>query len=664
MATYQSQRSRRSKKNRSVINVHQNKFPKGYISTFPDSRRPTDSLSDCTNIEITLDNTPRPRPPLVRYGTQPTGTIIGRGKYRWNNVRGMLYMISDGTTAKVYRQIDGGDFTLIGGSYDITASWAMFCQSNGRVYVYNGKNNLSYIQLSTMVIQTYVALATPVISSVTKGGLTGTAFTQYYRVSANNAVGTSIASFVGSVTIGKVRDSWAPNTTGTPTDFIDIVWGAVTNATSYTVYTGDTAATLEELVTVNGTSYRDDGSLATNFSNLAPEGNSTAGAIFKWMYNDTKNSQVFGIDANNNLYYSAPGTGDFSAYNGGGSVGIDVDGDTILNYVDGFRTGKGDPVITVSSRGAAGLGKLNHVTFDSLTIGDQILYYPNVFEANGQAGTYSARATIKERDALWYPTGQNFKSTGTSQNIVNILTTSSISQVIQPDVDKINLNALDGAVGLAYQDRLYWALPVGSDENNEIWYLDLSRKQMWVLRWPIAAKDMWLYEDNAGSTHFCVLVNNIILEFTRAGSVTTQDDGKPFRTRLAFSALVWDEDGITLASIRKQYIKLLQPKGSIVANAYGLSKKGMTDAVGSDVYITETSFTGIGQWDYSGNFQYGDSVGEIDSFGKSLAVLEIKPKGLLNQLEWEIVTENENCDYFLSTVNTRGIGHQDLIYKG
>lgn len=654
----------RAKKQRTIINVHQNKFPKGYISTYPDSRRPIDSLSDCTNIEITLDNTPRPRPPLVRYGTQPAYPVIGRGNFRWNGQRGMLFMLNVGGVGKIATQYDGGTYTILGGSYDVTAKWAMFCQSNGRVYVYNGVNNLSYIQLSSMTILSYTSLATPVIASVTKTGLVGTTYTQYVRISANNAVGESIASIAGSIQIGKVRDSFAPNTTGTPTDAITTTWGAVTGATSYTYYTGDTPNTLEELTTVTGTSYTDDGSLATNFSKLAPEGDSTAGAIFRWMYNDTKNSQVFGVDLLNNMFYSAPGTGDFSAYNGGGYVGIDVNGDTVLNYVDGFRTGKGDPVITVSSRGSAGRGKFNHVTFESLTIGDQILYYPNVFEANGQAGTYAPRATIKERDSLWYYNGQTFKTTGTSQNVVNILTTSSIGQVIEGDLPKINLGALDGAVGLAYQDRLYFALPVGSDQNSEIWYLDLARKNLWVLRWPVAAKDMWLYEDSAGNTHFCVLVNNVILEFTRAGATTTQDDGVAFRTRLAFSSLVWDEDGITMAIIKNQYIKLLQPKGHIVANAYGLSKKGLTDSVGSDDYSVDVTFTGIGQWDYSGLYRYGDDPGSIDSFGKSLAVLKIKPKGLLNQLDWEIITEDSGCDYFLSAVNTRGVGRNQLIYKG
>lgn len=649
----------RTKRNRTIINVHQNKFPKGYVSTYPDSRRPTDSLSDLTNMEITLDNTPRPRPPLVRYGNQPANTVIGRGNFRWAGQRGMLFMQNVAGVGKVYSQIDGGALTLLGGTYDSSA-WSGFCQSSGRVYIFNGVNNLSYIDLATMAIVTYTSLATPVIASVVKTAIAGTTYTQYYRVTAVNDVGESIASVVGSVTIGKIRDAWILNT-----DFIDITWGAVAGAKAYIVYTGDVSTLCNELITVAGTTYRDDGSVAVNPYVIAPEGDSTSGATFVWMYNDTKNSQIYGVDTGNLLYFSSPGTGDFSPFNGGGYQGIDVNGDTQLNYVDGFRTGKGDPVITVSSRGAAGKGKLNHVTFDNLTIGDQVLNFANVFEANGQSGTYSARGTIKAHDNLWYFTGQEVKSTGTSQNIVNILTTNSVSQGIVPDMESINLAALNKSVGLEHKDILYWAVATGgASENNEIWYNDLSRHGLWVLRWPIAAKDMWLYEDNSGITHFCVLVNNVVLEFTRAGAITTQDDSVAWRSRCAFNSLVWDEDGITLANIRNQYIKLLQPKGSITANAYGLSRKGLTNAVGSDTFATETTFTGIGQWDYSGDYQYGDDPGEIDTFGKSLAVLKIRPKGLINQLDWEVITEDENCDYFLSSVNTRGTGHPDLIFKG
>lgn len=653
---YTTSTRRSSRKARRKVNIHQNKWPKGYISTIDNSRRPTDSLSDLTNIEVVQDNVLRPRPPLVRYGTQPANSVIGRGHIKQSGERYILWMQNVAGVGKLYKQKDGGTMTLIGGTYDDEA-WASCVQSKNKAYIYNGVDNLSYVDLSSDTIQTYTALSTPGSPTVTKGGMAGTTYTHYYRISANNAVGESIASAVGSVTSGKVRDDWILNT-----DYIDLSWSSVVGATSYTIYYGDTSTTTNELYTVTTNAFRDLGSLAVNPFKLAPEGNSTQGAVFTWMYADSKNSQLFGITADNKLYYSAPGTGDFSPYNGGGWVEIDGDGATTLNYVDGFRNGKGDPVITVSARGAAGKGKLFHVSFETLTVGDQAIVYPNVYEANGQAGTYSARGVIKARDSLFYFTGQDVKSTGTSQNIMNILTTSTVSQVIEPDVERISLENLHKSVGVEYRDKLYWSLPVGSSENNEIWILDLSRKNLWVLRWPIAAKDLWLYEDNSGTTHFCALVDDVVLEFTRAGARTHQDDDVAWRSRVGFESLVWDEDGIILGKIRRQYFKLLFPKGTITANATGLSRRGVESAAGSDSFTVTTTPTGYDEWTYD-EFQYDSDPGEVNTYGKSVAVLQIKPKGLVAQLDWEVVGDTAGTDYILSAVNTKGYALDDLVLK-
>ncbi len=653
------QRQRNNRKARKEVNIHQNRWNKGYISTIDNSRRDTQSFSDLTNMEIVQDYVVRPRPPLVKYGVQPDKPVIGRTNIRYNDTRSIIWMMDDAGTGKLYKQTDGGAFTSIGGTYDSSA-WSMGVQAKAKLYMYNGVNNLSYIKLSDNSVNTYTSLATPVISSVVKSGMAGSAYTHYYRVTANNEVGESIASGVGSVTSGKIRQSWIENT-----DYTTTTWTAVPGATSYTIYYGDKATDTFELYTVaeNATiSFIDYGTLAENTFKLAPEGNSTEGAIFTWMYADAKNSQIFGVTKENKLFYSAPGTGDFSPYNGGGWVGIDEDGDTKLNYVDGFRNGKGDPVITVSARGAAGKGKLFHVSFETLTVGDQVIVYPNVYEANGQSGTYAPRATLKERDSLYYFTGQDVRSTGTSQNIVNILTTDTISQVIEPDLEKINLAHLHKSCGVSYRDRLYFALPVGSDENNEIWYLDLSRKNAWILRWPIPAKDLWLYEDSNGNTHFCALVNNKVLEFTRKGAQTHQDDGVGWRSNVGFSSLTWDEDGLSLGSIRNQYFKLLFPKGTINANATGLTRKGVTTSVGSDSYTVTTTPTAYDEWVYD-MFEYDEDPGVVETYGKSVAVLRIKPRGLLNQLDWNVTADTAGSDYTLSAVSTRGFAIDQLTLK-
>ncbi|MCK9461457.1 MAG: hypothetical protein M0R80_17645 [Proteobacteria bacterium] len=628
-----------------------------------------------TNMELTQDNIPRPRPPLVSYGTQPTDTVIGRGKYRYGGKRGLLFMMNTGGVGKIYYQEDGGAFTLVGGAnaYDPSA-WAGFVQSKNRVYVFNSVNKLTYIDLATWATVEYVALDTPAAPSGTGSTnlISGTKpHNFYYKVTANNAVGESAASAASTaVNVNSIRDDL--DSAAAIAKTVALTWSAVAGATSYTLYWGESVDGLfYEIITLSGLTtlaYTDDGSQTANPFKTAPESNSTEGPIFTWLYNDSKNSQLYGVADGNKLYYSASFSAvdraaDFSPLNGGGSFEIDGGGDSVLNFVDGFRTGKGDPVITCSSRGSAGKGKLSHVTFEQATYGDQVIVFPNIIEASGQSGTYSPRATVKVKDALIYPTGDAIKTTGTSQNIVNILTTQTLSTLIEPDINRISLGSLDKAVGVEYQEKVYFALPVGSTENNEIWYIDMARKNAWVLRWTVAAKDLWLYEDNNGLPHLCALVGNKILEFTRAGSQNTTDDGVAFRTRCAFSSLVWDKDGIILGNINKQLFKFIQPKGSIQVNTLGLTKRGSTASTGTDTFTTETSFSGIGDWDYSGDYLYGDDIGQIDSFGKSVAVVSIRPKGLLNQADWEIITETAGCDYLLSAVNTRGTANKELIFR-
>ena len=656
---------------RKAINLHQNKFPLGYVSTLDNSRRPQTSVSDATNMELVQDNVFRPRPPLMRYGTQAPYPIVGRGKYRYNGVRGLVWMLNVSGVGKIYRQVDGGAFTLVGGSYDVT-KWTGFTQSKGKLYPYNSINNLSYVDMSTWTVVTYTTLSTPgaPIATVSANLSSSPAYTYYYRVAKNNVVGTSIASVIsGAVNVNTPRSGgtttgaagWSANSTIAKT--VSLSWTADASASSYTLYVGDNPLILNELITVTSTTYTDDGSLQPNPFVLAPEGDSSKGFIPSWLYNDPKNSQIFGIDNANKLYYSAAGTNDFSAYNGGGWVSIDDQGDTLLNFVDGFRDGSGQPVITTSSRGAAGGGQLCHVTFKQLTIGDQIINYPNVYPASGQSGTYAPRATVKINNALVYPTGLDFRSTTTSQNILNILTNDSISLVINDvDVPKINLSALQNAVADVDKNRVFFALPVSSNTNNEIWYIDFSRKNAWILRWTVPATDLWHYEDSSGLTHFCALVNGIILEFTHSGAQPHQDDGVAWSSRLAFESLVWDVDGIALGTVQHQYAKLLNPKGTVNFNATGLTRAGISQSVGSDVFTVTTTETGYDIWLYDEHV-YDEEPGTINSYSKSVAVLTIKPKGLLNQESWELTANTAGTDYIHSTTATRGWYDENLIMK-
>jgi len=375
-----------------------------------------------------------------------------------------------------------------------------------------------------------------------------------------------------------------------------------------------------------------------------------------------KDGQLYGVGDVDNLDYlwydgGAAGVGNFSPFEGGGNVGINSGGDTTPQIVRSFRTGKGDPAITVLSKGVAGAGKMHHVVFTTTDFDGTLISVPNVNEANGQAGTVSARAVVEANNSLWYPTGQDFKSTGTAANIQNILSTNSISNDIIPDVQRLNLSAMENACGLVYENKIYWALPVGSDSNNQIWVKDLSRNGIWIMPWIVNAQFMWLSENNTtGTISHCIYDGTNILEFSR--SVYTQDNGVAFRTRVAHEGMVWSDSGMTMGAIQEQRFKFLQPAGTIQVNSFGLDEDGAVNTLGSETYTQTASFTSWNEMAYSDGelpSLYSGDVGMIDYTSTGVAIVTLEVDETVNQLGWEVITDTTDCDYYLSTTHTNGI---------
>ncbi len=662
------QQAANTKKRRKQVSITQggpaqSGFKKGYMSFVTDSRMPFDALADLTNMTLDQDNLPRPRPSLVEFGEQPLGTVIGIGTFikivsgvpeKWD-----ISMQVIAGVGKVHVRKDGDTWvaaTGAGNSYDDEAV-VNFAQSANRVYVSNGVEKMSYYDISTGAIVVYTALTTPSAPTATGTGLTGTNHTYYYKITANNAIGESASSVADSEQVAKLRDNWIP-----ASEYVTLAWSAVSGALSYNIYVGSTAGQEYYLATVSASSlsFVDDNSVSPNAFKLAPSFNSTEGPTLKYMWNtDGRLWGVGDVDHPDYLWYDGGSLdpGSFSVGAGGGNVSINPGGDTVPVAVRSFRTGKGDAAVTVLSRGVAGTGKMHHIGFSSFTVDNDTYSVATPTEANGQSGTVSARAVVEANNSLWYPTGQDFRSTGTTANVQNILSTNSVSNDIIPDVQNLNLSAMEGACGLLYENKIYWALPVGASENNQIWVKDLSRGGVWIMPWLISAKFMWLSEDNTtGEISHCIYDGTKILKFTR--SVATQDDGVSFRTRVAHEGLVWDENGMTMAAIQEQRFKLLQPVGQIQVNAFGLNEDGLVDTLGSESFSQTASFTGWSQLLYSNEVTpslYSDDIGMVDFYSASVGIVTLEIDETVNQLGWEIVTDSVNCDYYLSTVHTNGI---------
>lgn len=456
----------------------------------------------------------------------------------------------------------------------------------------NGVDNLSYLDIPTSAVVPFTALSNPSAPTLTTDNVGGSGFNITYRITANSTVGETAASNALTVDVDTDRDLW------TGTDNVIIGWSAVTNAVSYNVYMG-TVAGFEYLIArgVNGTSFTDNGTFVQDTTHLYPTVNSTAGPVASRGANIGGRAFLVGIATSpyDVIWGGDPGFElDFSPVNGGGTQPINKGGKEIPLVVKSFRDGKGTSQITVLCQGTNGTGKRYIMSPDQLSVGDIIIPFYNVVEDSGQEGTDSPDGVILYGTDLHYPSRDGFKTTGTLPQIQNVLSTKRTSNTIQPDLKSLNLAAMPGCVGLGFEGRLYWAVPVNSDSNNEIWVLDLDRKGAWMKPWSISADWMTLYNDNSGNTHFLVLSNNTIYDMSY--SALTNDDGEAFLTNGQSGQIYFSDDKRMWVQLLQVIIVLLRPQGEMNFLVTGKTEDSSLQTLGEPTTFVANSSTTPAGW--------------------------------------------------------------------
>jgi hypothetical protein len=348
-------------------------------------------------------------------------------------------------------------------------------------------------------------------------------------------------------------------------------------------------------LSADATTFIDDGTFKQQLVNVAPSFNSTAG--MKASRGTVINGRVFIVGDSDHPYYvwngGDPGFElDFSPSNGGGFSQVGNGTTELPIAVQPFHQGKGDPGIFVLTQGTNGHGKRYVLSPDSVTYGATTIPFYDVQEDNGTDGTDSPDGVVIYNDALWYPSRDGFKTTGTKPQLQNILSTDKVSDSIQPDIKNLSTAYMNGCVGLAYEGRIYWAVPYASSSNNEIWVLDLVRKGAWMKPWNISADDMWLYNDNNGKTHFLIRSANMIYELT--DSQYTNDNGVSFNTSGNSGQISFSKDGRVWGHLLKVIYVLLRPQGTFNAAVSGEGDSGAIAQVGTNSFTPRTSVAG---WD-------------------------------------------------------------------
>lgn len=423
-------------------------------------------LTEAKNVLLNVDGI-EPRPGTKNYGDESGTRVLGAFPYYKSDGTRELLRFASGANKKLQKYIAGVPTDIDSKIYDETAP-INFVQADDKVYIFNGVDNLSYYEGST--VQTYVNVDTPTNLTVTPKGTAGTK-TYSYRVSAINDVGETLACVNVSIANG--------NKTINATNYNELNWDTMAGATGYNIY-GRLATGLGEtyIDTVFENKYEDNKTDENGFliqqssSILPPEANSTLGIIGSMPIFAISRIFISGIKGSTSrLVFSGTGekVGDFSTPQFGAG-GVDVfknDGSGITGII-GFQGG----VIVF---------KENAIYKFSFT-GDG---YQQLEEIVKGFGAISFRGIKHVENDIIFPSRKDgrlaFFSLGNQENYVaTVLRTNELSIKVEPYLQNVSLNDLENSCATYYNNLYLCAVPKsGSTINNRTWVLD-TRFGAWV----------------------------------------------------------------------------------------------------------------------------------------------------------------------------------------
>ncbi len=644
------------------------KWINGTVTAFDDARSPLEGLRTSGNVVLDQDGTVRPRPSLSLYGPQPVGTVLGQifefRKFTGLSAENWLISIQVvAGVAKVYiaRGEDTTWTACTGKTYD-TSARAHFLQLDDKVLVMNGVDSLSYLTVGGTTITAFVALGNPSAPTLSANtGLSGTDYNVYYAITANSTVGETTGSSALTVDVSTDRDLWDSGTKS-----IKIAWSAVESAQSYNVYCGvsaDGGGTPTLYLIAAGLdsatlTFTDNGTRAQDLTRPVPTANSTAGP--KATRGDVINGRVWLTGDKDNRDYVWRGGDfgfefDFSPSNGGGYTPVGQGSKDLPVRALPFRSGQGDPRVTILTQGTNGSGRRFTLSPQTVTYSTSTFIVWQLTEDSGQDGTDSPDAVILYNNSIWYPSRDGFKTTGTKPQLQNVLSTDRISNTIDRDISTLSTSVMDRAVGIPFEGRLYFALPVISQTNNQIWVLDLDRNGAWMKPWSISADWMTLYNDNSGATHFLVLSGSVLYELSYRA--LTSDNGTAVPTSGNSGQIKFSSDGRIWGHLIKLTFVFLRPQGAINLTVSGKTEDSALAIVGGETFVARSSRAGWSEprsgWSNSsfGRLRGWSEINEVPvSFNDATQEIDVEVDEDMQWFSYGWSTTDVGVDYNLSDV--------------
>lgn len=557
---------------------------KGTATVLDDVIAGKEYAKEATNLIQVQDGRWSGRPGRDYYGTAMPEPFLGAEQFV--KADGTREIIAIGaTTGKAYRSQDGSAWTEVtGATFDITAKNLFFKQINNYLFICNGSDRLT--RYNGTVLSRYTTILAPTGLTGSRGaGLTTGSLNNFYKVTALNDIGETVGSNEYSIPTNKLRDTW----NAASNEYIDLTWNVVSGAIKYQVYYADVSGK-EELLTESTTnSYRDDNTWTPNPYAVVPDQDSTGAPKFSMIA--TSDSRIWGIAPSEykwRVFASGTGQylGNFGSSFGGAWKDLDPGSAEEVAFIEHFHSGKGEAAVTIFTKDPRGGGSVWQMNLVPTDFAGTSVLVPYSEKIVGSVGTNSPGAALLVGDSIMFLSAYGAITLSNKENVVNVLSTTEQSRLIQPSYLGLNFAKSNQFRGYKYRNWVLFSATEGDGENDLIFIKDTALDR-WYWKWNFGVRQFFEYTDNSGKTYF-LYVPTSGNQLVQISENIKGDFGSPIPTSLLTGLIPIDKDKYVFATVDEALIDLGRPKGTINFEVLGTERKKGFQSVASK-QITDTN---------------------------------------------------------------------------
>lgn len=605
---------------------------------------------EINNMWQVQDGIWKTRPGTKTYGQTIAGATNLDNAIEFEKSDGTREIIVLADDGYAYKSTDGGTWTQLSGATFTTGNNYYFAQIGSKLYISNRVDYLTVYD-GTSLTQ-YSALDNPLAPTPSRTGLTTGSYNNYYRIQAVNTVGHTTPSDSGSIATNKLRRDWDTS------NYISLSWTAVTSATGYEIYWGERDGFEYLIGTSTTNSFIDYGETISPHNPYVEtaDDNTTAAPLFGPM--EVSGNRLWATyDVNNKWRVYATGTGSyfvnpaFSPFYGGVWIDLEKGGKNKPVALAHYRTGKGDPIITVLCTSADGRGAIFQIELTSITIGDETATVPAAYKIIGSTGADSPDGVVKVGDNIFFANKKSIYALRNKEQIFNVLANDDMAAPIRNRYLSLNQSGLSNIAGYFQPPRVFYCLPEGGTSNDVMAIYDMERNN-WTWKWTIGFKQIFEYTDSNDTTHLLAVPTsgNQLIELSENFQ---GDQGEAFYQSYISPLLPVHKKYRYLAKVNEAIFELGNFRGEVTCEVIGLTEDGTTSSVASDTATSTVGTSGIGDDAFSDMF-FSDTGDAPTTFTQSTRKIRVEVGERLYALQFKVSSNNADSNYEILGLQAEG----------